>query len=87
MNAAKAGRDTRLHDFEIFKSALANVAEGRSHILTRAPADPVPAAVIQMWIDRACEIRRFAEMIETGYGKYLLLCLANDYERLAKNAL
>lgn len=78
----------RLADFERFKNALADLSKADEEAAESSdewpPASDCFMTKAQMWLDRAAEIRRFAQLIEGGYGRLLLLGLADDYERLAR---
>jgi hypothetical protein len=81
----KPRQQIRLANFENFRNALAFLTEGgalKCAVPDKAP--PVPAAVVRMWLDRAEEMRSFAETVDGEYGKHLLLCVADDFERIAK---
>lgn len=76
----KDRQHVRFADYENFRNALAFLTEGG----VKKPL--ILAEVLQMWLDRAEEIRSFAATVDGGYGRRLLLCVADDFERIAKES-
>jgi hypothetical protein len=90
----------RLVEIEYLKTAMADFKEindrSRQFLETahemgaipkpeNNPPSPGSNALADMWLVRAEEARRYAETLEDGYSKHLLLSVAADYERFAKD--
>jgi hypothetical protein len=90
----------RLAEIEYLKAAMADFKEindrSRQFLETAHEMGAIPKpenntlppgsdALADLWIVRAQEARRYAETLEDGYSKHLLLCVAEDYERFARD--
>jgi hypothetical protein len=90
----------RLAEIEYLKTAMADFKEindrSRQFLETAHQMGAIPKpennslplgsnALAEVWLVRAEEARRYAETLEDGYSKHLLLSVASDYERFAKD--
>ncbi len=94
------GLRPRLAEIETLKTAMEDFKEisdrsrqflETAHKMGAIPKpenNPLPLgsnALAELWLVRAEEARRYAETLEDGYSKHLLLSVAADYERFAKD--